>query len=743
MADGTYRLHFNKLMLDDNVALIVRLRPKGLDPQGFADSGEGKGFASSSERKGVESSGIGKGFESGGEGKGSESIGKGKGGGQGNTISQQLIHADKCSSFLVATTHIMFDPNKGDVKLGQVSELGEKHKSLSIIGGDFNLVPQSPIYNFIQEGELDVSGHRKMDLSGQVKGIGYKHYFTAKDILAKQGFGESGVLVEQGQFQQIQENEDLPSSSDQTLKPGLSPVEGYFSYSPCTPSVPEDVAVGSSSQTPSHAFTFSPSSAGGASTSAFAATNALAHTSAFYSPASCLPAPNATASASAVTDTATACATAGTACATAATACANSVTASATASDKAPSNLSSAISNVNSGRSSLFSSTPSIPLGSIQTSAPGHTFSTNPSSVSASSRATAYTQTAPIPIPASQTSPPCSAVTAPFAVQAIARLHSGTTLSVDSADLGSITPSPALSQEATLLGSAHAEEQVHSPEATSPGSAQVGALLHSSEATLLDSAQVGALPHSPRRCRSISMSQMPSILMSPQKMQQRRISHAGSSWHSWNQRHLRAALGPQAAAEVYLRRQSSSSQGGLVPRISQSEGDMTQPQLAQAPSLKKEASQKLPMPAPPSPEAPPMEDESLLAVHPLDLTSSYASIIGDEPVFTSSHHEFLGTCDYIWFTPKLNQNSSLPAPVLEAGSEGRIAVTQGGTDSSVRVYESAERELPQDTEMGSQPSLRAIAVLEPPHIEALPQGLPAPQWGSDHICLMTKFELSF
>ena len=37
--------------------------------------------------------------------------------------------------------------------------------------------------------------------------------------------------------------------------------------------------------------------------------------------------------------------------------------------------------------------------------------------------------------------------------------------------------------------------------------------------------------------------------------------------------------------------------------------------------------------------------------------------------------------------------------------------------------------------------LSAVAVLQTPEIEALPQGLPAPNWGSDHVCLVTQFVL--
>lgn len=46
-----------------------------------------------------------------------------------------------------------------------------------------------------------------------------------------------------------------------------------------------------------------------------------------------------------------------------------------------------------------------------------------------------------------------------------------------------------------------------------------------------------------------------------------------------------------------------------------------------------------------------------------------------------------------------------------------------------------------DKGQGARFGLRPVAVLAPPSLAALPRGLPAPSWGSDHICLLAEFQI--
>ena len=100
--------------------------------------------------------------------------------------ASSLEHND----FLIATTHILYNPRAGEVKLAQMSYLlAEMHKMATIqadtstiqtrsnsddlipciLCGDFNSLPNSPFLQFLLEGQLDLT-----DLSASSV-AGYKH----------------------------------------------------------------------------------------------------------------------------------------------------------------------------------------------------------------------------------------------------------------------------------------------------------------------------------------------------------------------------------------------------------------------------------------------------------------------------------------------------------------------------------------------------------------------------------------
>ncbi|KAL3716268.1 hypothetical protein ACJRO7_007950 [Eucalyptus globulus] len=83
---------------------------------------------------------------------------------------------DQNQLLLVANIHVLFNPNRGDVKLGQIRLLLEKAHQLSeiwgkipvIIGGDLNSMPQSAIYQFLASSELDIRLYDRRKISGQI-----------------------------------------------------------------------------------------------------------------------------------------------------------------------------------------------------------------------------------------------------------------------------------------------------------------------------------------------------------------------------------------------------------------------------------------------------------------------------------------------------------------------------------------------------------------------------------------------
>lgn len=93
---------------------------------------------------------------------------------------------------IVANTHLLFNPRRGDVKLAQLMVLlAELDKcgctgghpdmySAIIMCGDFNSEPNSDIYKLILMGSLDYEGIKIRDISGQKEDGGYRRGTDAR-----------------------------------------------------------------------------------------------------------------------------------------------------------------------------------------------------------------------------------------------------------------------------------------------------------------------------------------------------------------------------------------------------------------------------------------------------------------------------------------------------------------------------------------------------------------------------------
>ncbi|KAL6175318.1 hypothetical protein ACLB2K_051959 [Fragaria x ananassa] len=83
----------------------------------------------------------------------------------------------QCRSLVVGNIHVLFNPSRGDIKLGQIRLFLEKAYKLSlewgsipvIIAGDLNSTPQSPIYQFLASSKLDIQKHDRRRISGQME----------------------------------------------------------------------------------------------------------------------------------------------------------------------------------------------------------------------------------------------------------------------------------------------------------------------------------------------------------------------------------------------------------------------------------------------------------------------------------------------------------------------------------------------------------------------------------------------
>jgi protein angel len=89
-------------------------------------------------------------------------------------------HSTSDDLFCVATTHLLFSPKRGDIKLAQIQyflaeidHLSRKDSTRNsyypiIICGDLNAQPQSPLSNFVINGHIKYDTYRSIEISGQI-----------------------------------------------------------------------------------------------------------------------------------------------------------------------------------------------------------------------------------------------------------------------------------------------------------------------------------------------------------------------------------------------------------------------------------------------------------------------------------------------------------------------------------------------------------------------------------------------
>lgn len=86
----------------------------------------------------------------------------------------EVKRLNRAQKLVVGNIHVLFNPKRGDVKLGQIRMLLEKANALAekwggipiVLAGDFNSTPDSAIYKFLSTMKLDISLHDRRQLSG-------------------------------------------------------------------------------------------------------------------------------------------------------------------------------------------------------------------------------------------------------------------------------------------------------------------------------------------------------------------------------------------------------------------------------------------------------------------------------------------------------------------------------------------------------------------------------------------------
>ncbi|KAA0058059.1 carbon catabolite repressor protein 4-like protein 3 isoform X1 [Cucumis melo var. makuwa] len=94
-----------------------------------------------------------------------------------NVAQLSVLEMFKANSrrLLIGNIHVLYNPSRGDVKLGQIRYLLSRAEILSkkwsnlpfVLAGDFNSTPESAIYKFLSSSELNFMSYDRRELSGQ------------------------------------------------------------------------------------------------------------------------------------------------------------------------------------------------------------------------------------------------------------------------------------------------------------------------------------------------------------------------------------------------------------------------------------------------------------------------------------------------------------------------------------------------------------------------------------------------
>ncbi|KAK4361983.1 hypothetical protein RND71_017224 [Anisodus tanguticus] len=112
-------------------------------------------------------------------------------------------------SFLVGNIHVLYNPNRGDIKLGQVRLFLESAQTLSqkwgdipvVLAGDLNSMPQSAMYQFLTSNKLDIQMHDRKQISGQIYPLHDRSFnrrlsyrWTNEELMLATGTGASHLI---------------------------------------------------------------------------------------------------------------------------------------------------------------------------------------------------------------------------------------------------------------------------------------------------------------------------------------------------------------------------------------------------------------------------------------------------------------------------------------------------------------------------------------------------------------------
>ncbi|KAL0037278.1 hypothetical protein WJX79_010116 [Trebouxia sp. C0005] len=124
----------------------------------------------------------------------------------------QIMVLENCSDhrnehLVVANTHILFNPKRGEIKVAQVRIILEAVDAMCqlyggnvpcMFMGDLNLTPDSPLYSFIASGQLDCAANDPRNLSGQQEARAGQQAYTPSPFNRRSPHASQGATQGRG-----------------------------------------------------------------------------------------------------------------------------------------------------------------------------------------------------------------------------------------------------------------------------------------------------------------------------------------------------------------------------------------------------------------------------------------------------------------------------------------------------------------------------------------------------------------
>ncbi|KAM0932590.1 putative poly(A)-specific ribonuclease [Dioscorea sansibarensis] len=157
-------------------------------------------------------------------------------GNSANSLPGSSNHLGGTNLVVICNIHVLYNPKRGEIKIGQVRMLLDKAYAVSrhwsnapvVVCGDFNCTPKSPLYNYILEQKLSLSGLARNQVSGQLSAnlLYTPRTYSAPNMYSAQAPANcSSTMTGSGGQGSNHPNTDRQNNSDNCLRDTSSRAE--------------------------------------------------------------------------------------------------------------------------------------------------------------------------------------------------------------------------------------------------------------------------------------------------------------------------------------------------------------------------------------------------------------------------------------------------------------------------------------------------------------------------------------